>query len=292
MQTEETGDQITFFDQDLWFSKMSKDCFPQTMEKTSESSSKRRQELPTVVPQFLDCRPDRLGLTQEPLWDLDGLSLGGYMTDSFGESPSSRLMAEWSREVLPNAVEDSVLSQILEENPPPRYSLSPRACQGILNRAGKRGKELPKILHDALMEQVTQSRSGGGRETDSKGRGAGKGALVQTELSGTLGVTQDQTLVKVYGMSPFESNAMKSKNPESGIYEAETSRTLDLNGGNPACNQGGMMIVEPVCYSQGAFGQFTEDTTSATLKQSGGDIGGGSETLISSELCRQGTSKE
>ena len=88
----------------------------------------------------------------------------------------------------------------------------------------------------------------GGVETDSHGRGAGKGALVQKELSGTLGVTQDQTLVKVYGMSPFESNAMKSSNPESGIYEAETSRTLDLNGGNPACNQGGMMVVEPVCY--------------------------------------------
>lgn len=26
--------------------------------------------------------------------------------------------------------------------------------------------------------------------------------------------------------------------------EAKTSRTLDLNGGNPACNQGGMIIVE------------------------------------------------
>ena len=37
---------------------------------------------------------------------------------------------------------------------------------------------------------------------------------------------------------------MKSDNPNSGIYKAETSRTLDLNGGNPACNQGGMMVVE------------------------------------------------
>ena len=161
MQTNETDNQMTFFDQDLWFSRMSKNCFPQMTEKTSEESSKRRQRLPTVVPQFLDCRPDRLGLTQEPLWETDGLSLGGYMTDSFGESPSSRLMARWSREAHPNAVEDSVLSQILEDNPHPKYSLSPKACQGILNRAGKRGKELPKILHDALMEQVTHSRFGG-----------------------------------------------------------------------------------------------------------------------------------
>lgn len=35
---------------------------------------------------------------------------------------------------------------------------------------------------------------------------------------------------------------MKSANPHSGIYEAKTSRTLDANGGNPACNQGGIAV--------------------------------------------------
>ena len=50
----------------------------------------------------------------------------------------------------------------------------------------------------------------------------------------------------VYGISSFNSNAMKSSNPHSGIYEADTSRTLDLNGGNPSCNQGGIAIVESV----------------------------------------------
>lgn len=47
-----------------------------------------------------------------------------------------------------------------------------------------------------------------------------------------------------YGISSYDSNAMKSKNPLSGIYETETSRTLDLNGGNPACNQGGVLVIE------------------------------------------------
>ena len=37
---------------------------------------------------------------------------------------------------------------------------------------------------------------------------------------------------------------MKSSNPHSGVYKAETSRTLDLNGGNPACNQGGIAVVQ------------------------------------------------
>ena len=45
-----------------------------------------------------------------------------------------------------------------------------------------------------------------------------------------------------YGISPYASNAMMSNNPHSGIYEAKMSRTLDLNGGNPACNQGGVVV--------------------------------------------------
>lgn len=49
---------------------------------------------------------------------------------------------------------------------------------------------------------------------------------------------------KAYGISAFESNAMRSANPHSGVYEANTSRTLDLNGGNPACNQGGIAVVQ------------------------------------------------
>ena len=71
--------------------------------------------------------------------------------------------------------------------------------------------------------------------------GGGKGALVQEDKSGTLGTGNDQTIF-CYGISAYESNAMKSSNPHSGIYEADTARTLDLNGGSPACNQGGMAV--------------------------------------------------
>ncbi len=46
-----------------------------------------------------------------------------------------------------------------------------------------------------------------------------------------------------YGISAYESNSMKSDNPNSGCYVADTSRTLDNNGGNPACNQGGIAVV-------------------------------------------------
>ena len=50
-------------------------------------------------------------------------------------------------------------------------------------------------------------------------------------------------MFRTYGISSYDSNAMKSSNPHSGIYEASTARTLDLNGGNPACNQGGVLIL-------------------------------------------------
>ncbi len=80
--------------------------------------------------------------------------------------------------------------------------------------------------------------------------GGGKGAIWQEDKSATLSCNNDQTLFapKAYGISAFESNAMKSDNPYSGVYEADTSRTLDCGGGSPACNQGGMAIV---CVDQG-----------------------------------------
>lgn len=75
--------------------------------------------------------------------------------------------------------------------------------------------------------------------------GGGKGALIQDNKSATLGCSNDQTVFvpKVYGICSKDSNAMKSENPKSGFYEAETSRCLDANGGNPTCNQGGMAVV-------------------------------------------------
>lgn len=45
------------------------------------------------------------------------------------------------------------LSEILQENPDEKYRLSAKACQGILNRANRRGKELPPELKAALEAQ-------------------------------------------------------------------------------------------------------------------------------------------
>ena len=77
--------------------------------------------------------------------------------------------------------------------------------------------------------------------------GGGKGALIQHDLSATLGCHNDQTLFapKAFGVGSAASKGMLSPNPKSGFYEAATSRTLDRSGGNACCNQGGMVVVSP-----------------------------------------------
>ena len=113
--------------------------------------------------------------------------------------------------------------------------------------------------------------------------GGGKGALVQTEKTGTLSTLQDQTLFQpvyclagniidrsetaganglgvkedksytlntvdrpavAYSINPLASNSMKSANPHSGFNETNVSRTLDCSDQNPAKNQGGLAIVQ------------------------------------------------
>ncbi len=63
------------------------------------------------------------------------------------------------------------------------------------------------------------------------------------EPAPTLVAGQESGVIKAYVIGAYCSGGMISENPHSGIYEAETSRTLDLNGGNPCCQQGGTVIV-------------------------------------------------
>ena len=69
-------------------------------------------------------------------------------------------------------------------------------------------------------------------------------------LTGRIGESPEGTASMSASDSPrcfnicsYASNSMKSGNPYSGVYKTDKTRTLDLNGGNPACNQGGTMIV-------------------------------------------------
>ena len=74
--------------------------------------------------------------------------------------------------------------------------------------------------------------------TSSMGTGGNKTPLIMNEVP------------KTYGICSKGSNSMKSDNPHSGFYETNTSRTLDKNGGNPSCNQGGVAVVESIPFTQ------------------------------------------
>ena len=121
------------------FSSNSGEDFRAVSKKSQKSQTKRLL--------FLDLRKAN-GHVPDVSWETDGQSLGELTTRNSGECPSVAV--------------ESHLSQILEDNPLPKYSLSTTACQGILRRAERRGKELPQALKIALEVQ-----SGAYRETES-----------------------------------------------------------------------------------------------------------------------------
>lgn len=115
-----------------------------TKAKTSKPSSTPSAPSATVPLMYLDLRTG-YGNLLGAYWETVTALPGGSTTPSTGACPS--------------AVRESTLSQILDLNAPEKYSLSPTACAGIIRRAEKRGKELPDMLQEALMEVI--GRAGG-----------------------------------------------------------------------------------------------------------------------------------
>lgn len=105
-----------------------------------QSSRKQSKSQSRKSPLFLSLRTDGQQPDASPMWEENGALLGAFSMLSFGECPSAE-----------NA---SHLSQILEASPHPKYSLSAKACLGIVRRAEHRGKELPPLLKAALLNQA------------------------------------------------------------------------------------------------------------------------------------------
>ena len=77
----------------------------------------------------------------------------------------------------------------------------------------------------------------------------------------------NELVVQAFGICSKESNAMKSDNPHSGFYEAQTARTLDCNCNNPSSNQGGIAVVAypTFCASKSSFFTSAEKELANTL---------------------------
>ena len=145
------AEQMDIFGLGTWFGKT---CLEHSQaevpkEVTSKPSLKKRSKSSgKKSPIFLSLTTDGLPPDVSAAWETAERpfpSLGDYTTHSFGESPKDGV--------------ESRLSQILEACPLPKYSLSSRACEGILRRAERRGKDLPSELREALEYQVLHSQN-------------------------------------------------------------------------------------------------------------------------------------
>lgn len=128
--------QLTFF------GKTSLEPSAPMGEKISASSSKKSAKSKTKTLLFLDL-------------DLKDATLLGGEPETSWEEISALHGVSWTPNIgeFPKDEEGSSLWQILEVDVPQRYYLSEKACRGVLRRAAKRGKELPRILLLALLRQ-------------------------------------------------------------------------------------------------------------------------------------------
>ena len=142
MQINAEVEQVSLFDQDFSFGKMSQALSAQESQrgKISGSSSKRSAAFSAIPYQSLDLAPESGNLLGESFWEILSPSRGGCWTLNTGASPREE--------------EGSTLSQILQADVPRRYYLSRKACRGILRRAKERGKPLPPQLEQALKIQA------------------------------------------------------------------------------------------------------------------------------------------
>ena len=161
--------QMNLFDLDTWSGKTSTELSAATEEKTSVPCLKKPLKLPKGMPLFLDLRTDRSGRHADISWAIGGALLGADTTLSIGECRRDANESVWlpistdtphhssylilSTGEKPSMPKPSKLSEILETNPDPKYNLSAKACNGILSRAERRGKELPEQLRTALERQ-------------------------------------------------------------------------------------------------------------------------------------------
>ena len=240
------GVQMSIFDLVSSFGKTSPELSQATEDRISEPSWKNFVESKKTVFQFL-CLTAESGRIAERSSATASLLHGDLWTLNTSEylnaasvSPLSWTTAGTMQRTY--YYRESRLSEILQTEVSEKYYLSARACEGILRRADKRGKELPEVLKKALTDQITRtpSKFGGGSDTYLKPDGtvgtAGKGALVQTEQSATLGVSQDQTLfAPAYGLGRDSFNSGENAKYSMSIEE-ETQPPITERGAGGVCS--------------------------------------------------------
>ena len=181
------------------------------------------------------------GYPPQGFWPWKGTA--GTFEESLGETGSTICLNDQGGNRM-DVTEDVTCTLRAESHHPPlvfenhsqdsRYTGPLDVAQTVLSTFGTGGNNQPFVVQTPKTLKIRSGCEGGG-----------KGALIQENLSATLSCNNDQTVFVpvAYGICAKDSNSMRSYNPKSGFYEANTSRCLDQNGGNPNCNQGGIAVV-------------------------------------------------
>lgn len=168
------AEQVSLFDQDTWSGKTCPERSAaesqkgQTSQRSLKRSSKSQSQMPICVCVYRaedGQNPDAITLKT-----VAGALPIGCMMHNIGASRSGengllylQTLEDSARQKYcltlncgekPGEEIKTRLSEILEQDPDEKYKLSAKACQGILNRAEKRGKKLPEQLEAALIATV------------------------------------------------------------------------------------------------------------------------------------------
>ena len=170
------------------------------------------------------------GCASKILFESEGMS--GYSAESF------RAWQETAQS-FGNCSEETGSGLMFENHSQDtRYTGPLNVAQTVSATYGTGGNNQPFVVESSVVPATLKIRCGYGN--------GGRGALIQKNKSATLSCNNDQTLFvpKAYGICGKYSNSMLSNNPNSGFYEADTSRTIDTSNQSPCKNQGGMVVVE------------------------------------------------
>lgn len=209
------GEQVQWSDLAGWSGKMSPEPSAVTEEKTYQPSLKKRSKSSNRKPPLFLCLT-KDGLQQDAclMWTENGALLGEYTMHSFGECPREENVSR--------------LSAILEECPHPKYSLSVKACQGIL----RRGKKLPEQLEAALRFQSTTTGDHNAHISDYTAAiciGNGQAHIashITEEVCQTLNCMHDPMAVLVAGCD-FRNN--RENGDLCGTLQAKSNGGQSLN---------------------------------------------------------------
>lgn len=221
----------------------------------------------------------------------------------------------------PNVENESTLSEILEDNVPEKYYLSPKACLGILRRAKNKGRKLPDNLRIALEQKVAEGGEVLGLDfahadsvvrtykditptlVQNMGRGGGQTPCIMYEEKRSVIPLRDEVtrnkasnglgVGKVGGPCPTLTTAdihsvFYEAYQHHGYRESDTSGTLTAGQNNTVRGDTPLIVTDKKAFEENQHGGYRETQINGTLRAAGGSYGGGSETLITESTKTKG----